>query len=81
VFNLKPNATCPNCTGTNVYSSGEISAGGGYAPNYLPGLEKYWRMVAAKFCVVVCTDCGLARWFASDEAVSRIPESSHWRKV
>ncbi|MDZ4805661.1 MAG: hypothetical protein SGI90_12445 [Candidatus Eisenbacteria bacterium] len=64
-----------------VYSSEEISAGGGYAPNYLPGLEKYWGMVAAKFCLVVCTNCGLARFFVSDEAVSRIPESEHWRKV
>ncbi len=31
-------STCPECNGSNLYVSDEVSAGGGYAPNYLPGL-------------------------------------------
>lgn len=78
---MKPSSTCPECSGVNLYISDEVAAGGGYAPNYLPGLEKYWGFVSAKFHVVVCADCGLTRFFAADEAINRLPESGSWRKL
>jgi len=75
-----PNSSsCPECSRTNVYSSGEVSSGGGYAPNYLPGLGGF--LASAKFTVVVCKDCGLTRFFASKAARGKISESDKWRKI
>ena len=71
--------SCPECGQSNLYSSGEVSAGGGYAPNYLPGLGSF--LSVAKFTVVVCKDCGLTRFFASSAALGKLSESDKWRKV
>ncbi len=70
---------CPNCSGDNLYRSKPVSAGGGYAPNYLPDLGGFW--VAAKFDVVVCGDCGLTRLFASHEALQKLPLSNRWKRI
>lgn len=56
-----------------------ISAGGGHAPNYLPGLGTF--LSAEKFEVVICRSCGLTRFFARSEALAKIPESSKWKRV
>lgn len=72
-------SSCPNCGGGNNYRTVKpVSAGGGYAPNYLPGLGSWYA--AEKFHVVVCRDCGLTRWFASDAARRRLTESSRWQR-
>jgi predicted nucleic-acid-binding Zn-ribbon protein len=70
---------CPECGNGNVYSTPDVSAGGGYAPNYLPGLGSLFS--AAKFTVVVCKDCGFTRLFASKAGLGKLSESSKWRKV
>jgi predicted nucleic-acid-binding Zn-ribbon protein len=75
-MDVKP---CPNCGGTELFRGQPISAGGGHAPNYLPGLGK-WH-TAAKFTVVVCQRCGLTRWFASEEARQKLGESEGWERV
>jgi hypothetical protein len=56
-----------------------MSSGGGYAPNYLPGLGRVWR--TARFDVIVCRDCGLTRWFASDEAREKLNDSGMWERI
>ena len=73
------NSNCPECGQGNLYSSGEVSSGGGYAPNYLPGLGGVFA--SAKLNVVVCRDCGLTRFFASRAAREKLPESGKWRKA
>ena len=70
---------CPNCGGGNLFRSQEISAGGGYAPNYLPGLGGFFG--AEKFVVVVCHDCGLARFFARPQARVKLQEGKKWTRV
>jgi predicted nucleic-acid-binding Zn-ribbon protein len=72
-------AACLNCHGTDLYRSREISAGGGHAPNYLPGLGRF--LVAQKFFLVVCADCGFARFFVRQEGRPRLRESSRWTRV
>lgn len=76
---MQKSSTCPECGRNSLYSSGEISAGGGYAPNYLPALGGF--LVSAKFTLVVCKDCGLTRFFASDPARGKLSESDKWHKV
>jgi predicted nucleic-acid-binding Zn-ribbon protein len=71
---------CSDCGSRNLYRAAKpISAGGGYAPNYLPGLGAF--LSVAKFEVVVCRDCGLTRWYASDEARQQLSESPKWSSV
>jgi predicted nucleic-acid-binding Zn-ribbon protein len=72
-------APCPNCGGHTLYQGPETSAGGGYAPNYLPGLGGFIRQ--AKFVLVVCRDCGLTRAFASPQARAKLKESRRWTSV
>jgi len=71
---------CPNCGGANLYRSRKpMSAGGGYAPNYLPGLGTLLR--AGRFQLVVCRDCGLTRFFAQRAATDRLADSGRWERV
>jgi predicted nucleic-acid-binding Zn-ribbon protein len=71
---------CPTCGGTEFYRAIKpISAGGGYAPNLLPGLGT-WRG-AEQFHVVLCANCGLTRLFARQEALEKLPTSSKWERV
>ncbi len=71
---------CPTCGGTELYRSAKpVSAGGGYAPNYLPGLGS-WRG-AEKVYVIICHTCGLTRLFARQEALDRLPSSDKWERV
>jgi predicted nucleic-acid-binding Zn-ribbon protein len=72
-------AACPNCGGRTLYSGPATSAGGGHAPNYLPGLGSFLR--SARFELVVCRDCGLTRFFASSEARKKLKESPKWRSI
>lgn len=70
---------CPNCEGRNLYRSTEVSAGGGYAPNYLPGLGTFW--LAESFNLVICKDCGLTRFFAPPKALAKLPDSKKWKPL
>ena len=72
-------APCPNCGGNQLYQSDPISAGGGHAPNYLPGLGSFFR--AEQFLLVLCRDCGLTRFFARPEALAKLGESAKWHRV
>jgi hypothetical protein len=54
-------------------------SGGGDAPDFLPGLGRFIR--SARFVVVVCRDCGLARFFASPEARAKLKEARKWKTV
>jgi len=69
---VKP-TPCPNCESHDQYRSKQVGAGGGHAPNYLPGLGKWYA--AAKFTVVVCRACGLTRFFASEEARANLADT------
>ncbi len=71
---------CPNCHGTTLYESGELSAHTGqHGENLLPGLGSFCRF--ARFTIVVCRDCGLMRFFASRQATAKLKESRKWRPV
>jgi len=71
---------CSNCGGENLYMANkEVSAGGGHAPNYLPGLGAMFA--GAKFKVVVCADCGLTQLLAASAARAKLAESNKWERV
>lgn len=70
---------CTNCGGTKLFRSEPVSAGGGHAPNYLPGLGGTFS--AEKFVLVLCKDCGLTRFFAKPTAIEKLSRSKKWRKL
>lgn len=72
-------SSCPECGNSNLYASSDVSAGGGYSPNYLPGLGMF--LSSATFTIIVCKDCGLTRFFASSGALSKLSECNKWSKV
>lgn len=72
-------APCSNCGGKNLYKSKEVSAGGGYAPDQLPGLGGL--LSVEKFNIVLCRDCGLMRFFARESATAKLEGSSKWTKL
>ena len=72
-------APCPECGSKTLYRGPETSAGGGHAPNYLPGLGKF--LSTARFVLVVCRDCGLTRFFAQPEARAKLKESGKWKAI
>ncbi len=73
-------SACPNCGSSRLYQHKKpISAGGGQAPDFLAGLGTFWS--AAKFDIVVCSDCGLTRYFASREALEKLRTSDKWQPL
>ncbi len=72
-------SACSNCHGRRLYKSTPVSAGGGHAPNYLPGLGGTFS--AEKFHLVICRDCGLTQFFARSEAMSKLSNSKKWERI
>ena len=70
---------CPNCGSRVLYRSKEVFAGGGHAPNFLPGLGTFWA--AERFHLVICKECGLTRFFARREATAKLPDSKEWKPI
>jgi hypothetical protein len=70
---------CPECGGTNLYSQSGISVRGGYGPDLLPGAGSLF--VSARVEAIVCTDCGLIRYFASRDALRKIAGNDKWKRV
>jgi hypothetical protein len=72
---------CPSCGSDALYETRTgVSAGGGYSPNYLPGLGGFLR--SATFSIVVCSQCGAMQFFADEEARSKLSESpTRWKRL
>lgn len=70
---------CPECDGTHLYVHGDISAKGGYGPDLLPGTSGIF--ISAKMKAVVCKDCGLIRYYASQEALAKVTNDHGWQRL
>ena len=71
--------SCPECGSNDLYSHGGIDVRGGYGPDLLPGTSGVF--VGAKMRAVVCKNCGLVRYYASTEALSKITRQNGWNKL
>ena len=73
-------APCPECGSRTLYRGPATSSGGGYAPDFLAGLGKFF--FSARFVLVVCRDCGLTRFFVAEpEARARLKETGKWTAI
>jgi hypothetical protein len=68
---------CPECNSVEVYAYERfIGANSSDGPSLLPKLGSNW-LLPALFLPVVCKNCGLARFYASEEAREKL-DSGHW---
>lgn len=75
-----PAPSCPACGSHELYMSTKpITAGGGYAPDLLPGLHPWYS--SGRLHAVVCAACGLYRQYADRNARQRLPSSPKWRRL
>lgn len=73
-------SACPNCDGSTLYRTRkQVSAGGGYSPDTLPGLGTLFS--SAKVEIVLCGECGLIRHFASDKSLAKLADSDKWELI
>jgi predicted nucleic-acid-binding Zn-ribbon protein len=70
---------CPHCGGTNLFSRGDIAAGGPYGPNLLP--DAGGLLFAPRMMAVVCKDCGFIRFFAEPKTLARIDSGHGWERL
>jgi hypothetical protein len=69
------NASCSECGSKDLYY--HCTTGGDFNP--LPDLGSF--LAFATMFVVVCSNCGLIRFFADEDARKKLPESKKWRKL
>jgi predicted nucleic-acid-binding Zn-ribbon protein len=70
--------TCTDCGSENLRFT-VTKSGGPYGPLFLPGLGSF--LTPAQFRVVLCSDCGLTRFFAEPSALAKLNKSRAWRRV
>ncbi len=69
---------CSNCGSKNLFLYKKtVNAGGGYAPNFLPGLSH----TPERFNLVVCGDCGITSFFARESAIAKLLDSKNWQSI
>ena len=55
-----------------------VSAGGGHAPDLLPGAHPWWK--SGRLEVWVCCSCGNFRYFVPEEALPEIAHSDKFQQ-
>jgi hypothetical protein len=70
---------CPECRGTNLFAYDDIRAQGVYGPDLLPRTGGV--LTPAKMKAVVCKDCGLVRFYASQETLAGINSGNGWQRL
>ena len=69
---------CPECGSTDLYSR-RVGSAGGHGPALLAGLGGFLSF--PKFDVIVCSDCGLTRFYADPDARKRARNHARWMRV
>lgn len=74
---MKVTKKCSECGGGEIYRT-VISAGGGHAPDMLPGAHPWWR--GGKMEVYVCGKCGHYQFFVPQEHLENIKQLKKFEK-
>ena len=69
---------CPECGGNDLWMT-LTNARGWRGPDLLPGLGGLLRPTPMH--VVLCRECGLVRFFATQSAMDRVRSSKEWGTV
>jgi hypothetical protein len=74
---MKRTKRCGECGGTDIRMT-TVSAGGGYAPDLLPGAHPWWK--GGRLEVYVCCTCGSFQFFVPEEMLTEVAESEKFRR-
>jgi hypothetical protein len=74
---MKQTRCCNECGGKDIRTT-TVSAGGGYAPDLLPGTHSRWK--GGKIEVFVCATCGYFQFFVPSDALASVRESDEFKK-
>jgi hypothetical protein len=75
---MKKTKRCGECGKSNIRMT-TVAAGGGYAPDLLPGAHPWWK--GGKLEVFVCCTCGHFQYFVPDEALAKVVASKNFKAV
>ncbi|HEV7765291.1 MAG TPA: hypothetical protein VGQ76_09835 [Thermoanaerobaculia bacterium] len=75
---MKRTKRCGECGTSNIRTT-TVSAGGGYAPDLLPGAHPWWK--GAVLEVYVCCTCGHFQYFVPEAALQGVIESKKFRPL
>ncbi|MEA2239093.1 MAG: hypothetical protein QOC81_3817 [Thermoanaerobaculia bacterium] len=75
---MKDTKRCAECGGSKIRMT-TVSAGGGYAPDLLPGAHPWWK--SGKLQVYVCGTCGHLQFFVPAEDLREVLESVKFSDV
>jgi hypothetical protein len=73
---MKRTRRCNECGGTNIRTT-TVPAGGGYAPDLLPGTHPWWK--SGKLEVFVCATCGHFQFFVPSNVLASVIESDEFK--
>lgn len=75
---MKRTKRCGECQGVDIRTT-VVSAGGGYAPDLLPGAHSWWR--SGKLEVYVCATCGNFQFFVPSDLLPKVVESGNFKEL
>jgi hypothetical protein len=75
---MKVTKQCNECGGTNIRTT-LVSAGGGYAPDLLPGTHPWWR--DGKLEVYICATCGHFQFFVPTDVLAKVIEAEQFETL
>jgi hypothetical protein len=74
---MKQTRRCSECGATDIRTA-TVPAGGGHAPDLLPGAHSFWRQ--AKLEVYICAACGYFQYFVPREFLGKVIESEKFKR-
>ena len=74
---MKHTRRCSECGGTNIRTT-TVSAGGGHAPDLLPGTHSWWHTGSLE--IYICLGCGHFQFFVPSDELSDVAESKNFTR-
>ncbi len=75
---MKHTKRCNECGGRNIRTT-TVAAGGGYAPDLLPGTHSWWKSGTLE--VFVCVGCGHFQFSVPTDVLPSVIESREFKTL
>jgi hypothetical protein len=74
---MKQTRRCGECGATDIRTT-TVSAGGGHAPDLLPGAHSFWR--SGQLEIYICVACGHLQFFVARKYLPKVMESEKFKR-
>jgi hypothetical protein len=75
---VKRTKRCNECGATDIRTA-TTTAGGGHAPDFLPGAHPWWR--SGRLEIYVCCACGYFQFFVPEDELQEVRESEKFEAL